>query len=353
MTHSSLLPTHSFLLPISIMRFASPEYLYLLVLPLVVVLLYVYSEWKARRRVKQYGNPKLFWTLVSHHSSLRLHFKFLLVVLALVLFVLTLARPQFGMIKEVGKKLGIEAIISLDVSNSMLATDVKPNRLERSKTLVSNLSNYMRDDQVGLNVFAGEAYPQMPITGDMVSVKMFLDNISTGMVTLQGTSVAAAIKLSMHSFTNAEKVAKVILIITDGEDHEEGAIEAAEEAQKAGMKVYVLGVGTTNGATIPTPYGPMTDNSGQVVRTCLNETAAREIAQAGGGKYFHIDNTNSALQQLQAEFSQLQHAETETSYSVYNEQFIAVGILLLILLVVEFLLLDSVLPIYKRFHFFE
>lgn len=335
------------------MRFAAPEYLYLLLLPLAMLLLYVFTEWNAKRRVKRFGDRRLFWNLVSGYSSLRLRFKFLLILLALSLLVLTLARPQLGMIREVGKKRGIEAIISLDVSRSMLATDVSPNRLERSKRVVSNLVDRMRDDKIGLNVFAGEAYPQMPITSDMVSVKLFLDNISSGMVTLQGTSVASAIRLAMHSFTREEQVGKVILIITDGEDHEEGAVQAAQEAQEAGMKVYVLGVGTETGSTIPTPYGPLTDTKGQVVRTRLNTAAAQEIAQAGGGKFFLIDNTNSALKQLQTEIAQLQHAESETTYSVYNEQFTAVGILALLLLIFEFLLLDIVHPLYKRFHLFD
>lgn len=316
-------------------------------------MLYVFSLWNAKRRIKRYGSPKLFWNLVDHHSSARNHVKFSLLLLALIALVVTLARPQFGLIKEVNKKQGIETIFSIDVSNSMLATDVAPNRLERSKTVVANLVDRMRENKIGLNVFAGEAYPQMPITSDFVSVKLFLDNISTGMVTLQGTSIASAITLATHSFTTEEKVGKVIIIITDCEDHEEGAIEAAEEAKKAGMLVYVLGVGTKNGSTIPTPYGPLTDNKGQVVRTCLNEQAAQDIAQAGGGKYYQIDNTNSAFQQLQEDLSKLQQAESETSYSIYNEQFVAFGILVLTLLLIEFLLLDTVLPFYKRFHLFE
>lgn len=335
------------------MRFASPENLYYLIIPLVALLLYLYSEWRARRRMVRYASPHLFWKLVGNYSSVRMHVKFALVLLTMVLMVIVLARPQIGMVKEVSKKNGIEAIISLDVSNSMLATDVAPNRLECSKKLVSNLIDRMRDDKIGLNVFAGEAYPQMPITNDIVSVKLFLDNIFTGMVTLQGTSIASAITLATHSFTKEEQVAKAIIIITDGEDHEEGAIEAAKEAKDNGMLVYVLGVGTTNGTTIPTPYGPMTDKKGEVVRTSVNTTAAQEIAEAGGGKFFLIDNTNAALKQLTDEISQLQHAESQSSYSVYNEQFVAVAILVFILLILEFLLLDIVHPLYKRFHLFE
>lgn len=335
------------------MRFASPDFLFLLILPLLALLLYIISVWYVKKRILRYGSPNLFWALIESFSSARLHFKFSLLFVTLVLIILMLARPQYGLVEKTDKRTGIETVISLDVSNSMLATDVSPNRLERSKDIVNYLVERMRDDKIGLNIFAGEAYPQMPITTDFVSIKLFLDNISTDMVRLQGTSIASAIKLAMHSFTSEEKVGKVILIITDCEDHEQGAIEAATEAKNAGMKVYVLGVGTTNGSTIPTSHGPMTDNYGNIVRTCLNEKAAMEIAEAGGGKYFLLDNTNTSFQKLQAEFSQLQQTESETTYSTYNEQFIAIGILVLLLLIFEFLLLDSVLPIYKRFHLFR
>ena len=335
------------------MRFASPEYLYLLVLPILLLMLYIFSVWKVRRNVRHYGNPKMFWRLVQNYSHVRIHLKFLLVILALILLSLMLARPQYGMVKEVKQRTGIEVVISLDVSNSMLATDVSPNRLERSKQVVSHMVDRMRDDKIGLNVFAGEAYPQMPITSDISSVKLFLENISTGMVTLQGTSVASAIDLATHSFTKAKGVSKAIVIITDGEDHEAGVVEAAEAAKAEGLIVYVLGVGTPEGGLIPTSYGPLTDTNGQIVRTALNEIAAQEIAQAGGGAYFRIDDTNNAIQQLLSEFSKLQHAESNVTYSVYNEQFVAVGILVLLLLIIEYLLLETVHPWYRRFHIFE
>ena len=303
--------------------------------------------------MKRYATPRLFWTLVSSYSSLRKHLKFVLLLIVICLICLTLARPQFGIFSEQRSTSGIEVVISIDVSNSMLATDVSPNRLERSKKLINNLVDRMSDDKVALNVFAGEAYPQMPITSDNTSVKLFLDNISTGMVTLQGTSIASAIQLAQHSFTNQKDVGKAIIIVTDGEDHEDGAVLAAQQAHEEGMTVYILGVGTQAGATIPTPYGPMTDNSGQVVRTTINTTFAQKIATAGGGKFYLVDNSNTSLQQLHEEISRLKHKKSQTTYSAYSEQFIAVGILALILLLAEFFLLDIVHPIYKRFHLFE
>ncbi|MBO5699120.1 MAG: VWA domain-containing protein [Bacteroidaceae bacterium] len=335
------------------LRFASPEYLYALILPLAVVLLYIFSLWLHNRRMKKFGNPRMLWALVLNYSSARQHVKFILMCLALVLLVVALARPQWGTKKENIKRNGIEVVFSLDVSNSMLANDVSPNRLERSKMLISSLVERMHNDKVGLNIFAGEAYPQLPITNDIVSVKMFLDAITTGMVTLQGTSVASAIELAKNSFTKNEKVGKAIIIVTDGEDHEEGALDAAKSASEAGMRVFILGVGSAEGSTILTRNGFLTDNEGRYVRTALNEVACREIAEAGQGIYIHVDNTQAAQQQLASEIEKMQKDDSESSFTVYNEQFVAVALIAFILLLVEFLLLDTVLPFYRKANFFS
>lgn len=334
-------------------RFASPEYLYGLLIPLIVVLIYLFLQLQNKRRIKKIGSPKMFWTLVSNYSTIRLHSKFMLLVLGLILIVLVLARPQWGMRKENVKRSGIEVVLSVDVSNSMMANDVRPNRLERSKLLVSTLVERMQDDKIGLNVFAGEAYPQLPITNDIVSVKLFLDAITPGMVTLQGTNIASAIELAKRSFTKDDKVGKAIIIITDGENHEEGAIEAAKSAAEEGLKIFILGVGTAEGATIPTQNGYLTDLEGRYVRTALNEEACREIAEAGKGLYIHVDNTNAAQQMLQAEIEQMQKTESENSYAVYNEQFVAMALLAFILLIVEFMLLDTVNPVYRKIKLFS
>lgn len=334
-------------------RFASPEYLYGLLIPSIVVLIYLFLQLQNKRRIKKIGSPKMFWTLVSNYSTIRLHSKFILLVLGLILIVLVLARPQWGMRKENVKRSGIEVVLSVDVSNSMMANDVRPNRLERSKLLVSTLVERMQDDKIGLNVFAGEAYPQLPITNDIVSVKLFLDAITPGMVTLQGTNIASAIELAKRSFTKDDKVGKAIIIITDGENHEEGAIEAAKSAAEEGLKIFILGVGTAEGATIPTQNGYLTDLEGRYVRTALNEDACREIAEAGKGLYIHVDNTNAAQQMLQAEIEQMQKTESENSYAVYNEQFVAMALLAFILLIVEFMLLDTVNPVYRKIKLFS
>lgn len=336
------------------LRFANPEYLYLLLLVPALALAYLFTCVRAGRRWRRFGDPVLLKRLVPEASRVRPHAKFVLLELILSLLVLMLARPQAGSSVETEKKKGIEAVISMDVSNSMLATDVSPNRLERSKFLVSNLIDKMTNDKIALQVFAGEAYPQLPVTNDYVSAKMFLEPVTTGMVTLQGTNLAAAISLASKSFTQAKGVGKAIIVITDGEDHEEGAVEAAKEAAKNGMRVYVLGIGSPEGAEIPTPEGFLRDETGSVVRSCLNEEMCKEVASAGKGAYIHIDNTNYAQDRLAAELRKLQQAESEVvSYSAYDEQFQGVALFILLLLLVEFFLRETQNPFFKKIRLFS
>lgn len=335
-------------------QFANPQYLYLLLIVPAVVGVFLYSQWNATKRERRFGDPQLLHRLVDLRSNTRPLVKFVLFCIALVLCILMLARPQFGQSTGTEKRKGIEAVIMLDVSQSMLAQDVQPNRLNRAKLLISTLVDRMRDDKVGLGVFAGEAYPQLPITNDYVSAKLFLDNVSTDMVSLQGTNLAAAIDLADRSFTQEKGVGKAIIIITDGEDHQEGAVEAAEAAVKDGRHVYMLGIGTSAGAEIPTPDGPLLDNSGSVVKTALNAEMCKEVAKAGKGVYIHVDGTNLAQDQLQGELAKLQHAESDVATDgAMNEQFQAVAILLLLILIIEMLFTGKQNPFYSRFSFFN
>lgn len=335
-------------------KFAHPDYLYLFLLLPVTVLLFAYSQVKARRRMERLGTRNVLHPLVEERSVWRPIVKFVLLLLALALGILLLARPQFGMSTGAEKRKGIEAIIALDVSQSMLAQDVQPSRMERSKLLISTLVDRMRNDKVGLIVFAGEAYPQLPITNDFVSAQLFLDQIEPGIVSLQGTNVGAAIDLASKSFTQEQEVGKAIIVITDGESHEPGAVDAAQRAAKAGRRVYMLGVGTQEGAEIPTPQGPMTDRSGQVVRTALNEQMCRDVAQAGRGAYIHIDGSNVAQDQLQAELRRLQQADSgAVSDGSLDEQFQAVALLFLFVLVVELLVFERQNPFFRRLHLFK
>lgn len=335
-------------------QFAHPDYLYLLLIIPLLVGVFLYSQWQVHHRESKWGNRSIIKKLVPFRSTARPILKFFLLCLAVALGVVVMARPQYGVSGDGEQRKGIEAIIAIDVSQSMLAQDVHPSRIERSKLLVSSLVDRMKNDKVGLEIFAGEAYPQLPITNDYISAQLFLDNINTDIVSLQGTNIAAAISLADKSFTQEKNVGKAIIIITDGEDHEEGAIKAAEEAAKNGRRVYVLGVGSTSGAEIPTPDGPLTDNSGQIVRTTLNEEMCKSVAKAGKGVYIHIDDTSIAQDRLQAELRQLQQsdsgfAEDSTPY----EQFRIFALLMLFIIVVELLIFERQNPFFQRFHFFQ
>lgn len=324
-------------------RFEDPIYLWaLLVIP--VLLLIRLAGWRRRRsKLRKFGDPELVRQLMPNVSKFRPTVKFWLLLVAWVLLVVMVARPQVGAEVQRDKRNGIEAIICLDISNSMLAQDVAPSRLDKSKLLVESLVDRFTNDKIGLIVFAGDAYVQLPITSDYVSAKMFLQNIDPSLIQTQGTDIAQAINLGLHSFTQADKIGRAIIVITDGEDHEGGAVEAAAEARKKGVNVFILGVGDTKGAPIPTGDGGyMKDRSGQTVMTALNEQMCREVAQAGSGKYIHVDNTGDAQTELNNDLARLQRGESEAViYNAYDEQFQAFGILVILLLVVEVCILEA------------
>ena len=336
-------------------RFEDPIYLYALALiPLLAVLRFLLIR-QQKKRLLKFGDRELVRQLMPDVSRFRPLVKFCLLLTALALLIVMIARPQFGTKINHEKRTGIETIIALDVSNSMLAEDVAPSRLDRSKMMVENLVDNFTNDKIGLIVFAGDAFIQLPITSDYVSAKMFLSNISPSMISIQGTDIAKAISMASHSFTQQEGVGKAIIVITDGEDHEGGALEAAKEAKDKGMRVYILGVGSTKGAPIPTDNGDyMKDNTGQTVMTGLNEQMCREIAQAGGGAYIHVENNSNAQDQLDQELNKLAKKEIEsTVYSDYDEQFQAVGIIVLLLLIIEICILDIKNPMLKNISLFK
>lgn len=336
-------------------RFEDPIYLWLL-LAVPVLFLVRFVVWKQRKnKLKKFGDPQLLRQLMPDASVARPRVKFALLMAALSLLIVLLARPQMGSRISKEKRNGIETIIALDISNSMMATDVVPSRLDKSKLLVENLVDHFTNDKIGLVVFAGDAFVQLPITSDYVSAKMFLQNIDPSLIASQGTDIARAIDVSMHSFTQAEKVGKAIIVITDGEDHEGGAVEAAKIARKKGINVFILGVGDPKGAPIPTGDGGyMTDNTGQTVMSALNEEMCREVAKAGSGVYIHVDNTSDAQSRLNNELTKLQKGETESVvYNEYDEQFQAFGILVILLLIIEICILESRNPLLKNVKIFK
>lgn len=336
-------------------RFEDPAYLYLLILIPVIILIRMMGLRKRRQQLKKFGDPLLLKNLMPDVSRARREVKFWLSVAAIALLVVMLARPQMGTKINQEQRQGIEVIMALDISNSMKAEDVVPSRLDKSKMLIENLVDNFTNDKVGLVVFAGDAFVQLPITSDYVSAKMFLQNIDPSLIALQGTNLAEAIELSSKSFTKQEGVGRAIIIITDGEDHEGGAVEAAKEAKKNGMRVFVLGVGSPKGSPVPDGRGGyMKDRTGQEVMSALNEDMCKQVAKAGGGAYIHVDNTNLAQKQLDAEIGKLQKGDImSVVYSEYDEQFQAVGILLLLVLIAETIILESKNPLLSRINLFK
>ena len=336
-------------------RFADPIYLYLLaVIPVLAIIRFITYR-NQKKRLRKFGDPQLLRSLMPDVSRFRPAVKFWILQGALALLIVMLARPQFGTKISNEQRTGIETIIAMDISNSMLAEDITPSRLDRSKMMVENLVDHFTNDKIGLLVFAGDAFVQLPITSDYVSAKMFLSSIDPSMMATQGTDIARAIDMATHSFTQEEGIGKAIIVITDGEDHEGGALESAKAAKDAGMRVYVLGVGSTQGAPIPIPGTGdyMKDNTGNTVMSALNEDMCRQVAQAGGGAYIHVENNSAAQDQLDNELNKLAKKETtSTVYSEFDEQFQAVAILALLLLILEICIYDRRNPLLKRLSLF-
>ena len=337
-------------------RFEEPTYLYLLLLLPLLAALFLYSNYRRRKAIKKFGDPELMAQLMPDASKYRPDVKFWIVFVAIGLFAVLLARPQFGSRLETVKRQGIEVIIALDISNSMLAKDVQPSRLQKAKRLVSQLVDKMENDKVGMIVFAGDAFTQLPITSDYISAKMFLETIDPSLISKQGTALGAAINLSTRSFTPMEGVGRTVILITDGENHEDGALEAAKAAVEKGIKINVLGVGMPEGAPIPIPGSNdyRRDREGNVVVTKLNEQMCQEIAQVGQGIYVRVDNSNAAQNAITKEINKLAKADVETQvYTEFNEQFQAIAWIILLLLLVEMLILERKNPLFKNIHLFS
>lgn len=337
-------------------RFEEPAYLYLLlILPLLVVF-YLYSNYRRRKAIHVFGDPELMMQLMPDVSKYRPDVKFWLLAAAIGLFALLLARPQFGSKLETVKRQGVEVMIALDISNSMLAQDVQPSRLEKAKRLVAQLVDKMQNDKVGMIVFAGDAFTQLPITSDYISAKMFLESIDPSLISKQGTAIAAAINLATKSFTPQEGVGRAVIVITDGENHEGGVEEAAKAAVEKGIQVNVLGVGMPDGAPIPVPgtNDYRRDREGNVIVTRLNEAMCQEIAKVGNGIYVRVDNTNNAQKAINQEINKMSKAEVETQvYTEFNEQFQAVAWIILLLLLAEMLILERKNPLFRNIHLFS
>ena len=337
-------------------RFAHPEFLYLFLILPALVLFYIYALIWKRRAIKRYGNPSLLKALMPDRSPKRQHLKFGFLLAAIAMLIVVVAGPQFGSKLETVKRQGIEIMVCLDVSNSMLAEDVAPNRLEKAKQMLGKLTDGFTDDKVGLIVFAGDAFTQLPITSDYISAKMFLSSINPSMVSTQGTAIGAAINLAVRSFTPSETSDKAIILITDGENHEDDAAGAAKAAAEKGIHVNIVGMGDPKGAPIPIPGSNnyMKDKEGNVVITKLSEQMCQEIAASGDGMYVRADNSNAALKALQKEIDKMNKSELDSKvYSEYDEQFQVFAWITLVLLIVEYLILDRKNRIFRKIKLFS
>ncbi|HZL10850.1 MAG TPA: VWA domain-containing protein [Prolixibacteraceae bacterium] len=326
-------------------RIANPEYLYaLLVIPALIVFFW-YGRRQRRKALALFGQKDILSVLTPNVSSGRPVLKFIILLLALASIIIGIARPQFGSKLKTEKRKGIELIIALDVSYSMMAEDIQPSRLERAKRAISQLVDKLSSDQIGLIVFAGDAYTQLPITADYVSAKLFLSSISPEMVPTQGTAIGAAIELGMKSFNPQFEGSKAMIIITDGENHEDDAVGAATEAAKQGIIVYTLGMGLPQGGPIPEYVNGQKSyrktREGSIIVTKLNEPMLQKIAEAGKGAYIRANNAQVGLNNLLSEVNKMEKSELETQiYADYADQFqyfIGLGLFLILL---DFLILE-------------
>ena len=339
------------------MRFANPHIFWLLSLVVVLVALFIYGVYVQRRRLRQFGNPELLRSLMPNVSYIRPQLKFYLLAVALVLIVFALARPQIGSRLEKSDTTGIEVMMVLDVSNSMLATDVAPSRIENAKMMLSKLIDQMPDNKVGLIVFSGDAVVQLPMTADNVSAKMFLSTITTKSVANPGTAVGTALDLAIKSFGEENKdIGRSIILLTDGENHEDDAVAAAKLAREKGIMVNVVGFGSPQGSPIPV-QGTMSfwkDKEGNVVVSKLNEQMCQQIAQAGDGVYVRADNSNIALRTISKQLTQLQQGEIQSAvYADYADRFYIFAWIALFILIIEFFILNRQNKQLNKYKWFE
>ncbi|MBQ9311044.1 MAG: VWA domain-containing protein [Bacteroidales bacterium] len=318
--------------------FANVGYLRLLLLVPLLPLLYAFVLWMRRRRIRRFGDEALVRQLMPSWSLAKGWVRLVLFDLAFASFVIGLARPQIGAKLEQRDTKGAEIMICLDVSNSMLARDYTPDRLERAKLAISRICDKLQDDRIGLIIFAGTSFVQLPITNDYVSAKMFLSSISTESVPVQGTAIGDAISLAARSFSAQSEKSRAIVVITDGENHEDDPVEAARVAAEAGIKVYTIGVGSLRGEPIPKDGDLMKDKDGNIVVTRLDEATLQQVAETGNGAYVHAGNEEFGLNPIIEDLRRLE-AERFSSvvFETYDEQYMYFFAAALVLLVLEML----------------
>lgn len=324
-------------------RFSAPEYLYLLLVIPAFVGLFWYSIRMQKKWINSFGVFQTVLKLIPGHSFKRLWIKFTIATVAYSLIIFSLAGPQVGAKLTEVKRKGMEMIIALDVSNSMLAQDIKPSRIERAKQAISQLIDRFSNDRIGLIVFAGDAYIQLPVTNDYASAKLFLSSINPGMVPKQGTAIGRAIELAANSFSPNSSTGKVIVVISDGENHSDDPLEAAKMAADNGISIYSIGIGSPQGAPIPLGNNQefLKDADGKVVITRLDEETLTKIAVTANGKYVRASNIQFGLLPIYESLKKVDRKVIKDKvYSEYNEQYQYILAIAIILLITELIILD-------------
>lgn len=335
-------------------RFAEPQYLYLLVLlPILVVIFIVYRR-AQRKRLARFGDMEIIRQLMPEASPRRVRNKFIILVIVFGLLITALAQPQFGAKLREVKREGVEIMLAIDVSRSMLAEDFKPNRLERTKNAANRLVEQLDKDRVGMIVFAGDAFIQLPITSDYVSAKSFISGISTDIVPVQGTSISKAIDLAALSFSEQSHKSRAIILVSDGESHDDDPIAAAQAAKDKGIIIYTVGIGTPEGAPISVNGEMIKDEEGNMVVSKLAEETMQQIAVLTGGTYVRATNQSVGLDEILKRIQAMEKQEFNSlAFAEYNDQFHYLVALALLLLMIEFIMIDRKNRILSRISVFK
>ncbi len=335
-------------------RFANTEAFYLLLLLPLLVGLYLLAMAARRRRVARFGNPEVVARLMSEYSPRRVRNKFILLLIAMAFIVLAIARPQSGAKLREQQISGVEMILAVDVSNSMLAQDLAPTRLERTKAAIGHLLSGTGQERVGLVVFAGDAYVQLPVTADRAAARQFADRLAPDMVSRQGTAIGVAIELAAASFTPGGDQGRVMVIISDGENHEDDAPAAAKIAAEQGITIYTIGIGTPEGAPILLGDDYVRDEQGEMVVSRLDEKALQDIAFATGGSYIRATNQDFGLDEIMNKVHEAEGVRRSVPvYEQYDEHFQwMLGAALLFILAAS-LMLPRRNPLLARFSIFK
>lgn len=334
-------------------RFANPYILYLLLIIPAAIVLFIFAQMHRRRRLERFASSSLLAQLTPSASPARLRTKFVLYSLALAFLILAAARPQVGSKLREEHQKGIEMMLVVDVSNSMLAEDFEPNRLDRTKFAIDRVVESMKQDRIGVVAFAGEAQVQLPITSDYRMARAFARKLSPQMVRTQGTDLGAAIKLATMSFSSQSEGSRVMILITDGENHESDALEAAQAAAEKGIAIYTIGIGTPEGAPVMIGGDYLTDENGDMVVSKLDEKMLQEIASTTGGAYVRATKQSIGLKEIVDRLKELDESDLATTrFEAFDEQFQYPLVVALLLLLVEWLILDRRNPLLARFNIF-